>query len=136
MNPADDLAARRPVWQALSQLYLDTDIESNLPGIAATLAAAPYTLAQLHEILRFEVNPVLHWNLHATAGVWSGFDAQWLEQEILRRSRHPRWLRALATQRALRWHWAALAADVQRQREQAAAPRDGQPDAATAGTTH
>ena len=39
MNPADDLAARRPVWQALAQLYLDSDIESALPGIADRVIA-------------------------------------------------------------------------------------------------
>lgn len=136
MNPADDLVARRPVWQALAQLYLDSDIDYALPGIAATLAAAPYSVAQLHDILRYEVNPVLHWNLQAAAGVWSGFDADWLEREILRYCRRPRWLRALATQRALRWHWTALAAEVQRRRE---APHDAstapKPTAA-AGPSH
>ncbi|MCQ4165646.1 DUF7079 family protein [Tahibacter harae] len=136
MNPADDLAARRPVWQAFALLYLDSDIEAALPGIAATLAAAPYSVAQLHDILRYEVNPVLHWNLHATAGVWDGFDADWLEREILRRSRRPRWLRALTTQRALRWHWAALAAEVQRRREAAHDAGNAPGHTAAAGPPH
>jgi hypothetical protein len=115
MIPAADLAQRQPVWEALSQLYLDNDIADDLPGIAATLAAAP----ELYDILRYEVNPVLHWNLCAPAGVWDGFDPNWLAQEIQRRSRQPRWLRALATRGALRWHWDDLAPRVQALRDQA-----------------
>ncbi len=33
-----------------------------------------------------EIAPVLHGNLDSTAGEWSGFDQDWLEHEISRRS--------------------------------------------------
>jgi hypothetical protein len=83
----DDLPQRRPVWLALSWLYLDTDLDGQLPALADTLAASPYSLADLENILRRELHPVLQWNLLAAAGVWDGFDAHWLEQQILRRRR-------------------------------------------------
>jgi hypothetical protein len=43
--------AQRRVWVALSELFLDTDTADLLPGIAAELAASPYSEAELWEML-------------------------------------------------------------------------------------
>jgi len=86
LRPAsEDLVRRRPVWRALSQLFLDADVSETLVGRAATLAAASYTMEELEEILVDEVWPVCSPNLRVVAGAWSGFDADWLETEILAR---------------------------------------------------
>lgn len=85
--PSDDLANRRPVWEALSELFLDTDVSASRDWRARQLAVSPYTIEQLERILIDEVCPVCQSNLHAVAGVWTGFDAEWLAASILRRRR-------------------------------------------------
>lgn len=92
---AEDLDHRRPVWEALSTLFLDTDTLLLRDWRARQLVASPYSIAQLEHILIDEVYPVLRWNLLSVAGVWDGFDLPWLEQQILRRLRSPwrRWHR-------------------------------------------
>ncbi len=89
----DDLVRRRPVWTALSELYLDSDEPGLLDRCARTLARSDYGPDELAEILRREIHPLLHANLLATTGVWQGFDPDWLEGEIVRRQARPRWLR-------------------------------------------
>jgi hypothetical protein len=73
------------VWSALSELFLDTDVSSEIEGIAATLTDSPYSERELWEILSDEVAPVVLPNLFDVAGVWMGFDEEWLTREILAR---------------------------------------------------
>lgn len=92
MSP-EDAAARRPVWSALSDFYLDTDVEGFYPSAARVRAGSGYALEELRRILRHEVHPVLRANLLSVAGEWSGFDADELAQRILQRLAQPRWRR-------------------------------------------
>jgi hypothetical protein len=86
MKPATlDIEARRPVWEALSTMFLDTDVSLLLEYRATKLAESPYTLEDMEQILRDEVYPVCSWNLFSIAGEWAGFDPGWLEKTILRR---------------------------------------------------
>ncbi|MCA0175458.1 MAG: hypothetical protein LCH73_04090 [Proteobacteria bacterium] len=86
MKPAtEDLAARRPVWEALSDLFLDTDTSLSRAWRVQQLAHSPYTIAELQAILVDEVYPICRANLLSVAGEWSGFDLAWLEGRILRR---------------------------------------------------
>lgn len=79
--PDDVLAARMPVWDALSTLWLDTELSpAALRAIAATLAASPYTLAQLEDIHVQEVAPAVGSNLAGVAGEWAGFDPRLLAE--------------------------------------------------------
>src|SRR5689334_20220173 len=60
---ADDTAARRPVWYAMSDLFLDTELDDDvLQDMAKTLAASPYSIDELDKILFCEVYPVCIWN--------------------------------------------------------------------------
>jgi hypothetical protein len=86
---AEDLENRRPVWDALSSLFLDTDTSLSREWRAQLLSASPYPLEQLHYILVDEVYPICRWNLLSIAGEWAGFDLVWLEGKILRRLRSP-----------------------------------------------
>lgn len=92
--PSEDLDARRPVWDALSSLYLDTDTSLLRPWRVRVLAASPYDIGLLERILVDEVHPACRWNLASVAGEWHGFDPAWLERRILARaaSRWPAWL--------------------------------------------
>jgi hypothetical protein len=82
--PFQDLDRRRPVWLALSDLFLDTEVsEAFYKYIAETIVASAYTPAEVHAILWDEVFPVIEWNLRHPCGVWEGFHAEYLEQRIL-----------------------------------------------------
>ena len=99
MNAAsEDVANRGPVWDALSALFLDTELEpSDFERLGRTLADSPYTLEELDAIFYDEVYPICISNLFNFFGEWAGFDSAWLRAEILKRQesrlRIPRWLR-------------------------------------------
>lgn len=131
LRPAEsDLARRRPVWLALSDLFLDTDVNLFREGNTRTLAASPYSLEELDTILREEVYPACSFNLSQVAGEWAGFDADWLERRILRGGPPPRsWWRRLGRYLTLGWsvpvrlpdEWMEWRADVARLRREAPA---------------
>ncbi len=103
------LEERRPVWSALSTLFLDTDTSLLTDHMVSTLAASPYSVDELTDILIDEVYPVCHLNLFSVAGVWEGFGEAWLEERILRRRRSRvrvlRWLNLgrITVPSSLRW---------------------------------
>ena len=73
---------RTAVWIALSELWLDTELDAaDLDQVARVLAASPFGAEELRWIHEAEVAPVLSRNLRATAGVWDGFDREWLARE-------------------------------------------------------
>lgn len=85
---ASDLARRRLVWRALSELYLDTELDDgDFVRIASQLQESGYPADQLEEILYREIHPVLHLNLISVAGEWAAFDMEWAEEVILERER-------------------------------------------------
>jgi hypothetical protein len=88
MRPAhEDLQHRQPVWEALSDLFLDTDTSLSRDWRVSVLAASPYSLRELEQILVDEVYPVCSANLFSVAGEWAGFDPEWLQGSILRQLR-------------------------------------------------
>jgi hypothetical protein len=107
-NPQDP---RIPVWRALSELYLDTDVAALYPQIADALADSPYALDALHEMLMYDVHPALYPNLMIVAGEWAGFDDDWLLVRITQVRRQPRWRRRLSHLfvRSIREDWRAVA---------------------------
>ena len=69
MLTPEELAARKPVWRALSDLWLDTELqERDLAPIASVLKQSGYSLAQLRAIHLDEVAAVLSPNLLSVAG--------------------------------------------------------------------
>lgn len=92
-----DVERRRPVWLALSDLFLDTELdEADLCRIGDSLARTPFGVDELELMLFRDVYPVCIRNLSSFAGEWAGFNPAWLEAEILRRGRRrwkwPAWL--------------------------------------------
>ena len=82
-SPAE-LMRRRPVWDALSELFLDTELgDADFRRLGRTLRESGYSLPELQHILRTEVAPIVGVNLLSVAGVWGGFDPDWLEAQIL-----------------------------------------------------
>ncbi|SOD54994.1 DUF7079 family protein [Pseudoxanthomonas wuyuanensis] len=115
---AEQLLVRRPVWQALSDLYLDTDVDALHARVARVLAQSPYSLDVLWRILRDEVHPALRYNLSGVAGEWAGFDPGWLADRIVRRLARPRWRRPFGCLFCgyPRQQWRILAPLIQRER--------------------
>jgi hypothetical protein len=94
------VASRRPVWEALSSLFLDTDTSLSRQWRAELLATSQYSVQEIETILLEEVYPVCSGNLFEIAGEWAGFDPEWLEQQILKRKRaSPGWLPRLSVAR-------------------------------------
>lgn len=92
--PDQDVGRRRPVWAALSELFLDTELQpEDHARISDVLVESAYSIEELEHILRAELNPVLHANMFCVAGEWEGFDLDWLAQTILHR--HTGWRRFL-----------------------------------------
>ncbi len=122
-----ELEARPPVWIALSELYLDTDVTTSYAYIVHTLAASPYSTDTLHEILFDEVHPVLYHNLLSMVGVWAGFDEAWLVERVSRMAMRPR-----PRRRFRRWirldidtHWRALEPQITQARVELADAASG-----------
>lgn len=82
---AEDLIHRRPVLEALSNLFLDTEVSLDRQWRIDVLAASPYSIEELEYILIDEVYPICKYNLLSVAGEWAGFDLGWLEDQVRRR---------------------------------------------------
>jgi hypothetical protein len=115
-NEGADPAILRPVWDALSSLFLDTEISVLRDWRVRQLAASPFSLAQIEQILVDDVYPICRWNLLLVAGEWAAFDLEWLERSIHRRRASPlRFLRVfdLFNSRVLSWpEWQATKAAI------------------------
>ncbi|HEY0233380.1 MAG TPA: hypothetical protein VGC55_19185 [Dokdonella sp.] len=104
-----DIEARRPVWLALSDLYLDRSCRDAVRVAARELARSPYSPHELRAILFDEVHPVVARNLGVTAGVWDRFDQDGPARSIARNRQRPRWPRWLRPRgRCQRRHAVAL----------------------------
>lgn len=74
---------RLTVWRALSELFLDTELDTTAYArIAQVVAASGYSPDELQTILWNELFPVLQDNLRSVAGEWSGWPDEWLVQHI------------------------------------------------------
>ena len=93
----EEIERRKPVWFALSELWLDTELsDTDLHHIATKMVDSGYSLNELRVICDSEIAPVVYKNLRTPVGVWSGFDESWLTQQILTQMNKPkRWQDAL-----------------------------------------
>lgn len=80
-----DFADRKPIWIALSEFYLDTKLqETTIDEIAEVINNSPYTYNDIREIDKYELFPVLVYNLFKSYGDWAGFEEKWLIEKILK----------------------------------------------------
>ncbi len=127
MLDEQQIQKRRPVWVALSELWLDTELSTaDLERIARVMADSGLTIDELRQIYLVEVAPAVSRNLLNVAGEWAGFDEDWLCSQIVRNLRdRPRRTRfwswfpltrgpmLYATER----HWTTLVEFVHRYRD-------------------
>ena len=83
------LVQRRPVWAALSELFLDTETRPQIPDAALACELSGLSMNELGFIWFRELCPVLAPNLASPAGEWAGFDLAWLEKSIVARRCQP-----------------------------------------------
>jgi hypothetical protein len=72
---ATELARRKPVWLALSEFYLDTELQpADFRRIRTVFDQSGYSEREIRQIDYEEVGPVLVGNLLSMVGEWAGFD--------------------------------------------------------------
>jgi hypothetical protein len=113
-----EIERRKPVWAALSDLWLYTELtENDLQRIAMVMKRSRYSIDELRDIYLFEVAPVVFLNLLTVAVEWAGFDEEWLFGEATKRAKKRnlilramvglgigKWLMTYATEE----HWVTL----------------------------
>ncbi|HSC83265.1 MAG TPA: hypothetical protein VLC30_06565 [Pseudomonas sp.] len=106
--------SREAVWLALSELWLDVEADADSrQHIVQVLRASGLAADELEQIFYYEVAPVVWLNGWATAGVWAGFDQQWLFAACRRNQARGRWHRGKC--RLLRWPMTNLCIEEWRQ---------------------
>ena len=86
MTDPVNIEQRKPIWIALSEFYLDTELQdSDFRQIAFTILESPYSFDEVKSINKYEVFPILQSNLLSPAGAWAGFDETWLLEKITTR---------------------------------------------------
>jgi len=120
-------SAHSAVWFALSELFLDTEPDDHTYNfIARECANSPFSSSEIKEILVDEVSPVCRINLLSVAGVWDGFDQQWLVEKIDRQRKRnrdaiiiwPKWLKNIGFQGFLAQQWQIIEQRINQLRHQ------------------
>ena len=84
MLSESEIEKRLPVWNALSDLFLDTELDAiTHKYIAKVVVESGYEPQEIHDILWQEVLPAAGDNLRIVAGEWAGFNPDWLKERIL-----------------------------------------------------
>lgn len=98
-----ELARRQPVWLALAEFYVDTELQlTDFERIKAVFDQSGYSPQELRQIDYDEVAPLLVPNLLSVAGEWAGFDETALLAALRARTTSPPKRPSLLP---LRWLW-------------------------------
>jgi len=88
LNTSNDIENRQTIWIALSELYVDTELEAyHYNYLANLIFESSYSLEEVKRINKNDVFPLLFPNLLSVAGVWEGFDEKWLVETIVKKKR-------------------------------------------------
>jgi hypothetical protein len=82
----EEIEKRKPLWLALSDLWLDTEpTELTYQAIVREISNLGYSFETAEKIMAEEVAPVVYSNLFNIfpGGTWDGFDADWLNKAII-----------------------------------------------------
>ena len=110
----EQIDERMPVWGALSEFFLDTELQpDDHERIAITLSKSRYSEAELDGILAHEVYPVCKWNMLCVAGEWAGFHPEWIKEKMAPLyDRRPRWSFGFRQRWMFNHHWTKVRARV------------------------
>lgn len=118
MPTEEQICERMPVWDALSEFFLDDELSAeDHQRIASVLARSRYTEEELHDILRHEVYPECSGNLVCVAGAWGTWGKDWIRERIAPRYDHrPRLHLPAILWSSIEKHWNAVQAILAEQR--------------------
>ena len=110
-----DIENRKPVWIALSELYLDTELQKYTHRwMAQIFLNSPYSWEEIMRINKYEVFPVLIHNMLSPAGQWMGFNEEWMIEAIQNSLKNKSIFRKLETQLGYRIQYWMLKGDVEK----------------------
>ena len=76
---------RKKSWTLISRFYLDTELgNEDYNNIVHEFSGLNFSLEELQEIDLYEVFPALQKNLLSVAGVWDGFNEEWLQDQCMK----------------------------------------------------
>jgi AAA+ superfamily predicted ATPase len=85
-----EIARRLPVWCAMSDAFLDTELDAhNYRHMADVVRAQGFTIAEAEAIFRSEVAPAFAANLLSVAGEWAGWSEQTVRAHVLATMNQP-----------------------------------------------
>ena len=80
----EEIKRRVPVWCALAELFLDTELQSaDLNHIAMVISKAGLSAGEAEKILEEEVAPVFTPNMLGAAGEWAGWSEDFVRERIM-----------------------------------------------------
>jgi hypothetical protein len=92
----EQIQQRIPIWCALAELFLDTELQpADFARIAAVIVQARLSVEQAEKILNEEVAPAFTPNMLGAAGEWAGWSEDFVRERIMAH------LNAWAVQRAI-----------------------------------
>lgn len=107
-HPEKDIPDRTPIWDAMQDLFMDTDVTLSYEYIVDQCSKSKYGIDELENILFNEVLPALRFNMFdLPAPEWAGFQTEWLVKRILKKHRFGKsklWVLRRYTQK----HWDVL----------------------------
>lgn len=114
MVSESEIERRLPVWHALSDVFLDTELQPcDYKWIAGVLKGSGYSPAELRAILQDEVAPAFITNLLSVAGEWTSWSEDEVRHIMLRslRRRVPmlKWMRKRLARRVVGDEWQRIA---------------------------
>ena len=108
-SPLEELEHRRPLWEALADLFLDTVLdEADFRSIARRIVESGYSPEEIQKILWEEVFPACEINARHPAGEHIGFDVDWIQERILQSGFKHSVLSQPRTARHIGRHWGEL----------------------------
>jgi hypothetical protein len=82
-----EIERRTPVWLALSEFYLDIELQpEDFTRIRMVFAQSGYSQHEIKQIDYNEVGPILFYNLLSVAGEWMGFDEKAVVDFVAKRA--------------------------------------------------
>ncbi|PKP65921.1 MAG: hypothetical protein CVT85_04305 [Alphaproteobacteria bacterium HGW-Alphaproteobacteria-7] len=79
-----EVARRLPVWRALSDIFLDTELDPHhYRRMADAIAQSGFSASEAEAIFRDEVAPAFAANLWDVAGEWQGWPDDYVRERVL-----------------------------------------------------
>lgn len=78
-----EIERRLPLWTALADLFLDTDVMHCVPHVARVIVEGGWRVEEAEDLLRWEVRPAFYRNLFNIAGEWAGWHPYEVRRAVL-----------------------------------------------------